>query len=65
MTVSLKDLRIAKRSLRDPCRSHPDHPAATCPLCHEWALRQQERQWRHKREAAHVRYLERLARESV
>ena len=65
MTVSLRDLNIAKRSLRETCRSHPEYPSATCPLCHEWALRQQERKWRQQREAANAFYLERLARESV
>ena len=65
MTVSLRDLKTAKKALHEPCRSHPEHPAASCQICHEWALRQQERQWRRQREAAHVDYLERISSESL
>lgn len=60
MTVSLRDLRIAKRSLHERCRIHPELPAATCEDCHGFALRQQDRQWRRQREQAHSEYLERI-----
>ena len=65
MTVSLRDLKAAKRALRDPCRMHPTHPAAVCPECHHYAVAQQERQWRKERERAHADYLEELRRASL
>lgn len=59
MSISLRDLRAAKRALNDPCRMHPDERAAACTACYELALRQQDKQWRRQRELAHAEYVQR------
>ena len=60
MSVSLRDLRAAKRALKEPCRMHHDERAASCAACYELALRQQDKQCRRQREHAHAEYLERM-----
>lgn len=62
MNISLRDLRAAKRALLAPCRLHPEHHSANCPVCHSHAAMQQEKQWRQAREIAHTAYLERTKR---
>jgi hypothetical protein len=60
MSVSLRDLQRAKHSLRAQCRLHPAERAATCPECHDAALRQQLSQGMKERQVAHIEYLQRL-----
>ena len=41
MSISLRDLRAAKRALNAKCRLHEGEAAATCDVCYGLALRQQ------------------------
>lgn len=44
-------------SARFRCRIHEDEIAAVCPLCHDAAVNQQERQAAREREVAHREWL--------
>ncbi len=61
MSISLRDLKLAKAALLPECRLHAGHPSASCVVCHGLAAAQQDKQYRRQRESAHVAYLRRLA----